>query len=460
MAVAGSVDETPAMEAPETRYSLSGEVNIAYQVVGEGPLDLVFVPSLTHHVELVWENPPQARFFNRLASLGRLLLFDKRGTGMSDRVVGAATLEARMDDIRAVMDAAGSERAVLLGLGDGGPLCALFAATYPERTTALVLLNTAPRMVRSPELPWLPTRVERDRQVEEMVRRWGDREDAAARFARASPSATEEERRSFARVIRLSVSPGSAAAYLRMNMDVDICDVLPLIHVPTLAMQRTEIEPLDIRTARYLAERISGARLVELPGRDFAPQLGDTDRLFAELESFLKEVVEGEPWDAEPDRVLATGLFTDIVGATARAAEPGDRAWRQVLQTHHETVRSQLGRFRGKEMDAAGDGFFATFDGPARAIRCAFAIREGIGELDLEVRAGLHSGECELVDGKAGGIAVHIGARVASLAEPGEVLVSSTVKDLVAGSGIEFEDRGEHQLKGISEAWHLFTVVP
>jgi class 3 adenylate cyclase len=292
------------------------------------------------------------------------------------------------------------------------------------------------------------------------VRSWGNTELAAERFGRGSPSATEEERQSFARVIRLSVSPGSAAAYLRMNLDVDICDVLPLIRVPTLVMQRADIELMDIRNGRYLAEHIPGARLVELPGRDFAPQIGDTDRLFAELESFQKEVVEGQPWEAEPDRVLATVLFTDIIDSTARAAELGDRAWRQLLQKHHETVRGQLGRFRGKEMDTAGDGFFATFDGPARAIRCAFAIRDSIRELDLEVRAGLHSGECELVDGKAGGIAVHIGARVASLAEPGEVLVSSTVKDLVAGSGIEFKDRGEHQLKGIANAWHLFTVVP
>jgi len=448
------------MEAPETRYTLSGDVNIAYQVVGEGPLDLVFIPSLTHHVELVWENPPQAWFFTRLASISRLLLFDKRGTGMSDRFGAAPTLEARMDDIRAVMDAAGSERAVLVGLGEGGPLCALFAATYPERTTALVLINTSPRMVRSPELPWLPTRAELERGIEERVRSWGNTELAAERFGRGSPSATEEERRGFARVFRLSVSPGSWAAYLRMNLDVDICDVLPLIRVPTLVMQRADLERMDIRNGRYLAEHIPGARLVELPGRDFAPQIGDTDRLFAELESFLKEVVEGEPWEAEPDRILATVLFTDIVDSTARAAGLGDRAWRQLLHKHHETVRGQLGRFRGKEMDTAGDGFFATFDGPARAIRCAFAIREGIRELDLEVRVGLHTGECELVDGKAGGIAVHIGARVASLAEPGEVIVSSTVKDLVAGSGIEFEDRGEHQLKGISEAWRLFTVVP
>jgi len=261
------------MEVPETRYTLSGDVNIAYQVVGEGPIDLVFIPSMTHHVELVWENPSQAQFFSRLASISRLLLFDKRGTGMSDRVAGG-TLEVRMDDIRAVMDAAGTERAVLCGLGDGGPLCALFAATYPERTTALVLINTTPRFVRSPELPWLPTRAERERDIEEVVRRWGNREAAAEFFRRGSPSATEEERQSFARVITLSVSPGSAAAYLRMNLDVDICDVLPLIRVPTLVMQRTEIEVLDRRNGRYLAEHIPGARLVELPGRDFAPQLG------------------------------------------------------------------------------------------------------------------------------------------------------------------------------------------
>jgi class 3 adenylate cyclase len=447
------------VEPPETLYTRAGDVNIAYQVVGEGSLDLVLIPSMTHHIELVWENPPQARFFNRLASIGRLLLFDKRGTGMSDRVVGA-TLEERMDDIRAVMDAAGSEQAALVGLGEGAPLCALFAATYPERTTALILINTAPRFTRSPELPWLPTRAEREREIEAMVRAWSDPEAVAHQFGIGSPSATDEERRGFARVMRLSVSPGSAAAYLRMNMDVDISDVLPLIRVRTLVMQRKDMAVVDMRSAHYLAEHIPGARLVELPGRDFAPQLGDTDRLLAELESFLKDVVEGGQWETEPDRILATVLFTDIVDSTARAADLGDRAWRQLLQQHHEAVRSQLGRFRGKEMDTAGDGFFATFDGPARAIHCALAIRGGIRELDLDVRAGLHTGECELVDGKAGGIAVHIGARVASLADPGEVLVSSTVKDLVAGSGIEFEDRGEHQLKGIPEAWHLFTVVP
>jgi class 3 adenylate cyclase len=446
------------MEPPETRYTTSGDVNIAYQVVGEGQLDLVFVPSLTHHLELVWENPPQARFFERLASLGRLLLFDKRGTGMSDRVVGTPTLEARMDDIRAVMDAAGSERAVLIGLGEGGPLCALFAATYPERTTALVLIHTAPRMTRSPELPWLPTRAEREREIDEVVRTWVDREAVATRFGKGSPSATEEERQGFARVVRLSVSPGAAAAYLRLNLDVDICDVLPLIRVPTIVLQRTEIELIDPRSSRYLSEHIPGARLVELPGRDFAPQMGDTDRLFGALADFVSEVAAGVEWQAEPDRVLATVLFTDIVGATNRAAELGDSAWRELLHRHHAAIRGELGRFRGHEVDTAGDGFFATFDGPARAIRCACAIRDSLRDLDLEVRAGLHTGECERDGERMTGIAVHIGARVAAMAGPGEVLVSRTVKDLVAGSGIELDNRGEHELKGIPGDWQLFSV--
>jgi class 3 adenylate cyclase len=446
---------------PETRYARSGDVNVAYQVVGDGPLDLVFVPSMVHHVELAWENPPQARFFNGLAALSRLLLFDKRGTGMSDRVVGAPTLEARMDDIRAVMDAAGSERAVLLGLGEGGPLCALFAATYPERSSALVLLNTTPRFVRSPELPWLPTRAEEERAAEDFARNWGDREAGAEKFASGTPGATEEERRGFARVVRLSVSPGAAAAYMRMNLDVDVCGVLPLIRVPTLVLHRAELAAtLDIRTGRYLAEHIRGARLVELPGRDFSPQIGDTDRIFAELESFLSGVAAGTTWQAEPDRVLTTVLFTDIVGATNLVADLGDRAWRELLHKHHQAIRGELRRFRGQEVDTAGDGFLASFDGPARAIRCAQAIVHGVQDLGLEVRAGLHTGECELLDGKVTGIAVHTGARVAAYAAPGEVLVSSTVKDLVAGSGLGFVDRGTRELKGVPEEWRLYAVEP
>jgi pimeloyl-ACP methyl ester carboxylesterase/class 3 adenylate cyclase len=441
------------MDPPQTRYTRSGEVHLAYQVLGEGPLDLVYIPAFTHHVELVWEIPRQARYLRRLASLGRLLLFDKRGTGMSDRVAGVPTLETRMDDVRAVMDAAESEQAVLIGILDGGALGALFAATYPERTSALVLFHASPRFVRSPELPWLEPRAEYERRIEERVRHWGDSEWVAAKLlAPAIPTATPRERRDWARYLRLSVSPGSMGAYWRANVDLDVCDVLPLIRVPTLVLSRTNVKRADLRTARYLAKQIPGARLVELPGEDLVPALGESEPILAELENFFADVVEGKQWDVEPDRVLATVLFTDIADATSRAIQLGDSGWRELLQKHHAAVRLELGHFRGKEMDTAGDGFFATFDGPARAISSACAIRESVRRLGLEIRV------CELIDGKVGGIAVHIGARIAALADPGEVLVSSTVKDLVAGSGIEFEDRGEHQLKGISEAWHLFRV--
>jgi class 3 adenylate cyclase len=448
------------MEPPRTHYTRSGDVHIAYQVLGEGPLDLVYIAGLTQNVEVVWENRSHAKFLGRLASLGRLLLFDKRGTGMSDRIAEVPTLETRMDDVRAVMDAAGSEHAVIIGTYDGGALGALFAATYPERTSALVLYHALPRFVRNPELPWLETRAEYERRGEEVVRHWGDAEwFADTWFGPLVPSATREELMGWARYFRLSGSPGSVGTFWRANADLDVCDVLPLIRVPTLVVSRTHVQRADIRTARYLAERIPGARLVELPGRDNIPSIGDSDSILAEFEAFFADVAEGKQWEAEPDRVLATVLFTDIVDSTARAAELGDRAWREVVVEHHEIVRSHLARFRGKEVDTAGDGFFATFDGPARAIHCACAIRHAVEGLGIDVRAGLHSGECELMDGKAGGIAVHTGARISSLAGPGEVLVSSTVKDLVAGSGIEFVDRGEHELKGLPEAWHLFEVV-
>lgn len=376
---------------------------------------------------------------------------------MSDPVPGVPTLEMRMDDIHAVMDAVGSERAVLFGLGDSGPLCVLFAATYPERTAGLVLMNSSPRFVRNPELPWLPTRAEADLRAREFERGWGDPAFMNKVFLGANPSASEEEAVNITRTLRVAVSPGSAAAYVRMNDDVDVCDVLPSIRVPTLVLQR-EGAPWDVRSSRYLAGHVPGARLVELPGADFVPFLGDQEPLFAELEGFLAEASEGRQWQAEPDRVLATLLFTDIVGATARAAEIGDRAWRALLEKHHAEIRRQLSRFRGKEIDTAGDGFFASFDGPARAIRCACAVRDALAELGLDVRAGLHAGECELLDEKVGGIAVHIGARVSAQAGPGEVLVSRTVKDLVAGSGIEFEDRGEKELKGVPGEWRLYAV--
>ncbi len=443
---------------PETRYARSGDVNVAYQVAGAGPVDIVYAPAISH-LELAWESPLETRFLNRLASICRLIMFNQRGTGMSDRVAGVPTLEMRMDDIRAVMDAAGSERAVVFGLGDAGPLGVLFAATYRERTSALVLMNSSPRFVRSPELPWLQTRAEAELFVKEIERGWGEAAFMDGWLRELNPGVTDEEARHLARLLRVAVSPGSAAAYVRLNLDTDVCDVLPLVRVPTLVMHRKETSSWDIRSGHYLADQIPGARLLELPGADFSPHLGDQETLFAALESFLDDVVQGRQWEAEPDRVLATVLFTDIVGATSRAAELGDRAWRELLQRHHEAVRAQLGRFRGKEVDTAGDGFFASFDGPARAIACARAIVEAMPGLGLEVRAGLHTGECELIDGKVAGIAVHTGARVASNAQPGEVLVSSTVKDLVAGSGMTFQDRGLHELKGIPGEWRLYAVA-
>ena len=447
------------MEPPPTLYTHSGEVNIAYQVLGEGALDLLYIQGLFHHVELTWELPQHGAFLRRLSRLGRLLIFDKRGTGMSDRVEGVSTLEARMDDARAVMDAVGSERVVLIGSYDGGAIAALFAASYPERTRALVLFHALPRYVRSPELPWLEARADYERRGQEIVRHWGDPEWLADKWLHSAyPSGSHEQVLAWLRYFRLSASPGSIDAYWRANVELDVCDVLPLIRVPTLVLSRREVRRSDIRTARYLAERIPGSRLVELEGGDHSISMGDTGPVFAELERFLREIEDGKAWEVEHDRVLATVLFTDIVDSTSYAAERGDRAWRALLDDHHARVRSELVRFRGKEMDTAGDGFFATFDGPARAIECACAIQEAVRGLGIHVRVGLHTGECELVDDKATGIAVHIGARVASLAQAGEVLVSSTVKDLVAGSGIKFEDRGEHQLKGITEAWHLFSV--
>jgi class 3 adenylate cyclase len=444
------------VEVPETRYARSGEVSIAYQVVGTGPLDLVFAPPLTH-LELDWEIPSGARFHRRLASSCRLIRFNQRGVGMSDRIAGVPTLESRMDDIRAVMDAAGSERAVIFGLGDAGPLCVLFAATYPERCSGLVLFNSAPRFVRNPQLPWLPTRAEQEAQAEQFARHWGEPEFMSDTLRSLNPDLTEAELPGVLRQLRVSVSPGSAAGYIRMNMDVDVCDVLSLVRVPTLVMHRSEGGGWGVQSGRYLAEHIAGARYVELSGADFVPYLGDQDQLFVELERFLADVGEGKA-DVEADRVLATVLFTDIVGSSEKAASLGDRAWRELLERHHALVRGQLARFRGVEVDTAGDGFFASFDGPARAIRCACAIVESMPELGLEVRAGLHTGECELANGKVAGIAVHTGARVASLAQPKEVLVSSTVKDLVAGSEIDFEDRGSHELKGIPGEWRLYAV--
>lgn len=433
-------------------------MNIAFQVVGEGPPDLIWLPSMTHHVELAWESPAHVRLLNRFAAVARLLVFDKRGTGMSDRLGGGETLETRMDDIRMVLDGAGSERAVICGLGESGPLCVLFAATYPDRTSALVLVNSTPRFIRAPDMPWLESRGEMEQRAEAAALHWGETDFHEEMLRKSNPSISDEDLPGFMRVFRLSVSPGAAAAYMRANLDVDVRDVLPLVRVPTLVLQRAELGTLA-RSGRYMAERIPGARLVEVPGRDLGPMFGDSDGLFIELDAFLATITDEARPTLDPDRVLATVLFTDIVDATSRAAQLGDRAWRRLLEEHHEVVRSQLQQFRGREMDTAGDGFFATFDGPARGIRCACAIRERLIEFDIQIRAGLHTGECELLDGKASGIAVHTGARVASRAEAGEILVSSTVKDLVAGSGLNFNDRGTHELKGVPGDWRLYSVA-
>jgi class 3 adenylate cyclase len=381
---------------------------------------------------------------------------------MSDRLAELPSLDTRMDDVRAVLDAVESERAVLFATGDGGFLGTVFAATYPERTAGLVLFNSTPRFTRSPDTPWLRTRAEVEERNQAVIRVWGDLEGMAnlLKDRGAMPSASHDELVHSARRARLSHSPGAVAAYLLANLDLDVRDVLPSIRVPTLVMYRT-VPPFPLeQSARYLAEHIPTARLVELPGADFGPAAGDQEALFTELESFLSESAEQRAQETGPDRVLATILFTDLVDATTRASELGDRRWRELMEQHHRLIRTQLGYFRGREIDTAGDGFFATFDGPARAIRCACAIRDSVRELGLEIRAGLHTGECEqLMDDKVGGIAVHIGARVASAAQPGEVLVSRTVRDLVAGSGIELDDRGQHTLKGVAGEWQLYAVT-
>ena len=442
------------MDRPETSYALSGEVSIAYQVLGDGPFDLVWVPGSVSNVELAWTNERVAALYRRLASFCRLILFDKRGTGLSDRVAGIADLETRMDDVRAVMDAAGSERAALVGVSEGGPMSVLFAATYPERCRALVLYGSLPRFTRAPGFPYGMTREETERDNAEGERLWG-----TVKLAREflGVYATDEEAEQFAARMRQSASPGGVRQLDLMNLEIDIRDVLPSVRVPTLVLHRTE-DHIPIEGGRWMAERIPGARFLELPGGPHMIFAGDWERVAAEIERFVVPICTGPEPEPLPDSVLATILFTDIVGSTARAAELGDRGWLELLERHHTAVRQQLARFRGAELDTAGDGFFARFDGPARAIRCATAIREAVEGIGLEVRAGLHTGECEILDGKVAGIAVSIGARVAAQAGAGEILVSQTVKDLVAGSGISFGDRGAAELKGVPGEWRLFAV--
>ena len=448
-------------ERPETRYARSGEVSIAYQVVGEGEHDVVFVPGFVSNVELAWEDPGWVAFYERLSSFCRLIVFDKRGTGLSDRVEGIPALETRMDDIRAVMDSVGTERAALFGVSEGGPLTLLFAATYPERTTAVALYGTDGAVrVRTSDHPWNATREELERRVPEEGPPFASAEWTRGILKARAPSLPRDEDTvaRWGTFFRQSASPGAVAQLARMNREIDVRHALSSIGAPTLLLHRVD-DPIRIENSRYVASKIPGARLMELSGADHLP-LVDQEQVLDPLQQFLEEVWAQRAWEqAEPDRVLATVLFTDIVGSTARASELGDRGWRELLTEHNARVRRQLARFSGREIDTAGDGFFASgFDGPARAIRCACAIVDAVRELDLDLRVGLHTGECELIDEKIGGIAVNIGARVAAQAQPGEVLVSSTVKDLVAGSGIAFSDRGTAELKGVPGEWRLFAV--
>jgi class 3 adenylate cyclase len=444
------------VDIPSTRWAKSDAVNIAYQVLGSGPFDLVYVPGFCSDVELAWEWPPLSRFYSALASFSRLIVFDRRGTGLSDPVSETVvpSPEARMDDVRAVMDAVESQQAALMGVSEGVPLCALFAATYPERTRALICWSGFPRYGATDDfaIGFPPEELREFNSA--IAASWGSDEFGDEVAQALAPTSAQDPafRVWFRRYLRRGAAPGAAALIDAMANDLDVRHVLPSIHVPTLVIHRTDDENREL--SRYLAQHIVGATLVELPGGDHFPWSGDQEAVIGEVEQFLT----GARSAPERDRVLATVLFTDLVGSTERAAELGDRRWADTLQGHQALVRSELAKFEGREIDTAGDGFLATFNGPARAIRCAAAIVRASQEQGLEVRAGLHTGECELADGAVRGIAVHTGARVAGIAEAGEVLISSTVKDLVAGSGLEFDDRGLHRLKGVPGEWRLYSL--
>jgi class 3 adenylate cyclase len=445
------------MGIPETRYARSGDVMIAYQVVGEGPFDIVLTPGAVSHVELYWDIAGMAALLRGIAEHARVIFFDKRGTGLSDRVARAPTLEERSDDIRAVMDAAGSDRAALFGISEGVPMSVVFAASHPERVPALVLYGGDVRMMWAPDYPFGYTEREYRRGTDEGVEAFVTPGGLEERVRSGFRSAGEDEVSAWARVVRYGSSPGAWEALERMNMGIDVREVLPVVSAPTLVVHQRNDPWVRVEHGRYLAEHIVGAAYVELDGDEHLPTAAFVPQLLAEVMPFLQDTVSLDA--PQPDRVLATVLFSDIVGSTTRAAELGDARWRRLLAEHHARVRRQLTRFRGVELDTAGDGFFARFDGPARAIRCALAIREAVRGVGLEVRQGLHSGECEVLDAKVAGIAVAIGARVSARAAAGEVLVSQTVKDLVAGSGIDFEDRGLAELKGVPGQWRLYAVT-
>ncbi len=441
------------MKPPKTQYARSGDFSIAYQVVGDGPLDLVHIPGLVSHLDYAWTHPKYVRFMRHLSSFARVIVYDKRGTGLSDPFIEPPSVEERIDDTRAVMDAVGSDRATVFGCSEGATLAAFFAATYPERVSSAVLYGSFARLTPDPpDYPWGFDDFMMSGLLEGAEEAWGE----GVILTVLAPSFLAGRQR--ARVVgRLRAHQHQPAASCRpmmaANMELDIRAILPTIRVPTLLLHRTG-DMLPVEGARYMAERIPGARLIEMEGDDHWPWVGDPDEVCGHVEEF----VTGSRHEPETDRVLATVLFTDIVGSTERASEIGDRRWRELLEEHEQAFRRELERQGGSEVKTTGDGFLATFDGPARAIRCAKAATSAIRALGIDIRAGIHTGECERRNGDIGGIAVHIGARVMSQAEPGEVLVSNTVKDLTVGSDIEFEERGEHELKGVPGSWRLYAA--
>jgi class 3 adenylate cyclase len=441
------------MEA-RTEYARSPDgVNIAFQVHGEGTADLIFVPGFVSHVELVWEEPAIARLLRRLASFSRLIVFDKRGQGLSDRLGRPPTLEESMDDLGAVMDAAGSGRAAIFGISEGGPMSALFAATHPQRVSSLVLYGTFARMLKAPDYPEGVRKERFDAWTKLVHDGWGG--PVGVDLWAPSELGNPEFERWWSRLLRQGTSPAGATELMELYREIDVRRALPAISAPTLVLHRADDGMIPARQGRYIADHIPGARYVELPGADHLPTVGDQAAVLDEVE----ELLVGSRGAHGAERALATILFTDIVGSTETAARLGDRRWRDLLESHDATVRRELAVHRGTEVKTMGDGFLATFDGPARAIRCAAAIHDGLRSSGVEVRSGIHSGEVELIGEDVGGMAVNIGARVGALAGPGEVLVSSTVRELVVGSGIEFDERGTHQLKGAPDEWRLFAVI-
>jgi len=440
---------------PETQYARSSDgVHIAYQVLGDSELDLVLAPGFVSHLEHSWEDPALARFLRRLASFSRLIVFDKRGTGLSDRDPAdrAPLLEDRVGDILAVMDAAGSTTAAIMGISETAAMALLFAATYPERTTAVIAYGSWTNgSATRPAYPWAPT-ADEDKWLEKLERNWG----RGAMFLEGLvPSLVGDKRYEawYAKLERLAASPGAAVGLARMALQIDVGDILPTIHVPTLVLHRRDDQAIPIEDGKYIADHVPEARFIELPGADHWPWIGD-ERAVEEIQEFLTGMRDG----GEGDRVLATVMFVDVVDSTKRAAELGDRRWADLLESFYTVVRRELERFRGREIDTAGDGFFLTLDGPARAIRCAMAIVEVVEGIGLSVRVGIHTGEVERVADNLRGLAVVIGARVGALARPGEILVSRTVKDLVVGSEVSFEQRGIFSLKGVPGEWELYAV--